>query len=102
MATYAELFGIATNDTLRNKVAVAIIVAADTIRTEAAGTTNHANRLLWAHRALQDPSGMAKRGLWAVLAANKGATVANIEGATDAAIQANVDAVVDVFADGSE
>ena len=35
MATYSELFGLWSNSALRNKVAVACVVAAEAIRTEA-------------------------------------------------------------------
>lgn len=98
MATYPELFGLQSSGDLRNRVAVAIIVAADAIRSESGATTNHANRLVWAEQAFSDPVAKSEQVLWAVLAANKDATVSNIENATDAALQANVDAVVDVLA----
>ncbi len=98
MATYLELFDLQNNDDLLHKVTTAIAVAADTIRSEAAGTTNHANRLVWAEKALADPKALTDQVLWAVLAANNGATTGNIIGASDAAIQSNVDDVVDVLA----
>jgi hypothetical protein len=98
MATYAELYSLKNNDDLLHKVAVAVIVAADTIRAEDAGTTNHANRLVWASEAFGSPVGKSRQVLWALLAANKDVALAGITGATDAAIQANVDAVVDVLA----
>lgn len=100
MATYAELRNLLTDSSLTNKVTVAVGVAAETIRTEAAATTNHANRLLWAKRVFEDPVARAKEMLWAVVIANRAATVAQILTATDLVIQANVDAVVDIFATG--
>lgn len=101
MATYDELFGLQANDSLRNRIAVACIVAAEAIRTENANTANHANRLLWAKAVFANPQGEAQRMLWAVLAQNKTATVAQITGATDATIQTAVSAAVDVFATGA-
>lgn len=98
MATYDELHDLQNNNPLLEKITVAIVIAADAIRSEAAGTTNHANRLVWAKSAFADPRGIRSQVLWAVLAANKSASVTNISGASDAAIQANVDAVVDVLA----
>lgn len=101
MATYVELFELRSDSTLRNRVAVAMIVAAETIRNEDGGTANHANRLLWAKAVFEGSLSQAADMLAAVVAANKDATVAAITTATDAAIQANVDAAVDIFATGS-
>lgn len=101
MASYTELFDLIQDSDLRNKVAVAVGVAADTIRVEDAGTANHANRVIWAKGAFSDPMAEAEKMLWAVVSANSGQTIANIQGASDVSIQTNVDAVVDIFADGS-
>ena len=100
MATYTELYSLQSDDSLRNKVAVACIVAAEAIRVEDGGTANHANRLLWAKASFEDPIGAAEPMLRALLAANKAATEANISGASDVSIQTNVDAAVDIFATG--
>jgi len=101
MATYQELFNLGSDSAFRNKVAVACAVAADAIRVEDGATGNHANRIIWAKQALENPRGTAQNMFYAILVANKDATVAQIQGATDAAIQGNVDACVDVFAQGS-
>lgn len=98
MATYAELITASTNAALKDKIRVAVVVAAETVRTENGATANHANRLLWAKRVFNRPLDAAEDMLWAVLAQNKNATFANIIGATDAQVQTNVDAAVDVFA----
>lgn len=97
MATYTEIRDLMNDTVLRNKVEVACLIAADTIRSET-GVTNHTERLRWASQTWANPLAAAKQMLPAVLAANKDATVANIQGATDTTIQANVDAAVDVFA----
>ena len=100
MATYNELFSLMQNSGLRNKIAVAVGVSADGIRTESDATPNHANRLIWAKSAFEQPMHAAEQVLWSVIIANKDASVAQIQGATDAAIQSNVDAVIDLFAQG--
>lgn len=101
MATYEELFPLLQDSELRNRITVAVGIAADGIRSEAPATANHANRLIWAKRAFSRPRQVAQEIHWAVIIANAAATVTQIKNATDAAIQANVDAAVDIFADGS-
>ncbi len=101
MATYSELHSLIQNSELINKVTVAVGVVADAIRTELPATTNHANRLLWAKDVWEDPRGIARQIMWAVVIANRASTTTAILAATDAAIQSNVDAVVDIFATGA-
>ena len=101
MATYVELRALFSEDSLRNKIEVACIVAAEIIRVEDPGTANHINRLVWAKHAFDDPRSAAEKMLMALLAANKDLSVAAITSATDAAVQTKVDNAVDVFADGS-
>jgi len=101
MATYSELRQLFGNGDLANKIEVAVIVAAEVIRSEDAGTANHANRLLWAKKAFANTYGIREEILKAVLAANKAATVATITGATDAVLQTAVDSVINLFADGN-
>ena len=101
MATYAELLQAAENPDLNNKIRVAVVIAAETVRTENVATANHTNRLLWAKAVFNSPNTEARRMLWAVLAQNKAATLAQITGATDTAVQTAVDAAVDVFATGA-
>lgn len=99
MATYAELYTEATTNTaLQNRVAVACVVAAEAIRTEAGTVSYHDGRLRWAARVLVSPQTEAARMLWAVLAANAGLTVAQIQAATDAALQTAVNNAVNLFA----
>ncbi len=98
MATYAELLTAAATDALRQKVRVACIIAAETVRSEADATPNHANRMLWAKAVFMNPEAEGNRMLWAVLAQNKAATLAVILAASDAVVQTNVDAAVNVFA----
>lgn len=100
MATYAELLTASGDTGLINKLRVAVVIAAEKVRTEAPATTNHANRLLWAKAVYANPATEGQRMMWAVLAQNQAATLAAITGATDSAVQTAVDAAVDVFANG--
>lgn len=97
MATYAELFGFFNESALRNKVAVAVIIAADKIRTETP-PPNSALRLVWAKRAFENPMQEAESMLKVLLAANEAAAPSQITGASDTTIQTQVDAAVNVFA----
>lgn len=101
MATYAELLVAAENPDLNNRIRVACIVAAETIRTELPSVTNHANRMVWAKAVFANPVSEAQRMLWAVLAQNRTATLSQLTGATDATVQTAVNAAVDVFATGA-
>lgn len=101
MATYTELFDLMNDSALRNRVSVACLVAAEAVRVEAAGTANHANRLLWAKATFADARGAGERMLPAILAQNSGLTRAQILAAADSALQSAVNAAVDVFATGA-
>ena len=92
MASYSELFDLKSNTDLRNKVAVAVQVSAQAIMIESPPVEKRAR---WAQRAIDNPIDEAVKVFALVLAANKDATVSQIESAADSAIQANVDAVVD-------
>lgn len=98
MATYKELFDLSSSDDLRNKVQVACIIAAETVRAESEAVNNHANRLKWAKAVFENPASMAKTMLWAILAGNSSATVSQIVNASDSAIQTKVTAAIDLFA----
>ena len=98
MATYMELFGAKDDSDLQDKVAVAVVVAAESVRMADPPPTNQAQRMNWAKGAMADPKSEARRMLWAVLAVNKDAILTQILGASDEAIQTQVDAAVDLFA----
>ena len=98
MATYLEILTAAQNDDLRNKIRVACIIAANTVRIENVATINHAARMLWAKSVYESPVNAAEKMLWAVLAQNNTATLSQITAASDAAIQTNVNAAIDLFA----
>jgi len=98
MATYAELLTASVDAPLNDKIRVACVVAAETVRTEPAATANHVERVKWAQKVFHDPNSEASRMIWAVLAQNRAATLAQITGASDATVQTAVDAAVNVFA----
>ena len=97
MATYAEITNLINDSTLRQKVTVACIVAAENIRTEAVDFPNHVNRLAWARTVYDAPSVMANRMMPSIIVQNKAITAAQITAASDAAIQAAVDGAVAAF-----
>lgn len=97
MTTYAEIFSLSQNGPLRDRIGVACMVAADAIRTEAPATTNNAARLIWARKAMENPTNVADAMLRAALIQNIGLTQAQILSATDAALQTAVNAAVNMM-----
>ena len=97
MATYAELFELRRNSSLRNRVAVAIIVKAQALID---GATPTAAQIAWANTALLSPVSMAEQILNYVLATNNTASEQQIIDASDSAVQANVDTAVDALIAG--
>ena len=100
MATLSELWTLLTDPGLQQKVSAACMKAAEAIRVEATDTVNHANRLKWAKKVLNDHVSAGQQMLKAVIAANATLTVAQITGASDAAIETAVAGAVNIFADG--
>lgn len=94
MATYAELYGMRDNDTLRQRIEVALIIRAQAYLD---GTSTPEQRA-WAKFVFQDGGhGESVRMLKYLLAKNKNATPAQIEAVTDANLQTQVDAVAASF-----
>lgn len=59
------------NQDLKKQLAAAIAIAAVQVLSEATSTTNHANRILWAKRAIATanaPHDMALQMIWGVMA----------------------------------
>lgn len=90
MALYIELRNLADDDTLRNRVDVAVVVSAQALL---AGTPS-TEEIKWAASVLGSPRSEGAKALRSVIAANKAATVEEISGADDATLQAGVDLVV--------
>lgn len=100
MATFDELLAAASNTPLFNHVRVATFVAATDIMTEDAGTTNHANRLIWAKQVFQNPDAAGLKMMYPVLAQNRSAPINSIINADDATVLTAVKAAINVFATG--
>lgn len=92
MATYLELYDLRADATLKNKVAVAVTIKAQTFFDLASPT---ANQLAWAKAAIADPDGLGLQYLKYLLAKNAAATSSAIQAATDATIQTALGALVD-------
>jgi len=101
MATYIELRQLYNHGDLTNRIEVACIIAAETIRTEDAATANHINRLAWAKQTFSSTRRAAEQMLMALLAANRTLTTAQLTSVSDEDLQTAVDNAVDIFADGS-
>ena len=88
-----------TSSNLKCRAAVAVAKAAQDILNEDAGTTNHANRLIWAKQTLLDSMAKAEQMMWPLVS---NATIAAAgESATDSDIQFVVNSNIDAFATGS-
>jgi len=98
MATYNELFDLRADSTLKNRITVACIIAAETIRTELDTVPNHALRLTWAQNVFASPDAEASRMMMALLAQNAALSVSAIQGVTDAQLQTGVNNAVNLFA----
>lgn len=101
MATYDELLSASENADLFKKVRVAVIVAAEVVRTELGTVPNHTNRLIWAKAVFTNPLAEVQRMMMAVLAKNRTFTLNQIITASDATVQTAVNAAVDMFATGA-
>ena len=94
MATYLELFDLASSPTLsslRKRINVAVAIKAQTLAE--AGTLT-APQIEWCKAALANTQAFEQTVLNYVLAYNNAVTVAQIEGATDAQVQNAVNTAV--------
>ncbi len=92
MASYEELYNLATERDILVKVSTACVVKAEGLISAASPTTA---QITWSNNTLADPMGRAKTLVNYALAVNKSLTVDAIRTATDVAFQANVDAAAD-------
>ena len=97
MATYNELFDL-KNDAGWNNFLAKVVVSC-TVKAEViiGSVTPGANAIEWAKSTLANPQTAANSIVNFVIAANKGATTAQILSAGDAAVQSNVSTAVDVL-----
>ncbi len=87
MANYLEIRDLFNDSDLKNRVEVAVIVAAQ-------GLADSPDNNAWVAEAYNNPKGEAQKALMGVLAQNRAFTVAQIQGADDATLQTAVDAAV--------
>jgi len=95
MAFYTDLRGLFNDDELKNRVDIAVIVAASDLILGA--PTINDNK--WAAAALGNTRQESIKAFKAVVAVNKDMTIAQITGASDAALQTAVDNVVSSLVD---
>ena len=90
MATYIELRNLFANDEFKNRIDIAVVVAAN----ELLGGTPTVSDQKWAAYVFSNPRSEGQKALMSVLATNKAASTSAITSATDAAIQTAVDLAV--------
>lgn len=97
MATYAELYDLRADSDLRNRIAVAVTIKAQSLID---GESPTAAEIAWANDAIRDPEGKAATLQNYVLAAHKNATVQQVQSASDTAVQNSVNKAVDALIAG--
>lgn len=65
--TYYELWELAVQEDLRNRLQIALVDAAIAIYAEAPTTANHANRIALALQVVNSPESYARRMVWAIV-----------------------------------
>ena len=91
MASYEELKALQSDDPLRNRIEVALTIAAN---AKIAGTVSEQK---WAAAVFSNPKSQGQIAQIAVLADNQALTVAQFANVTDAQIQTGVNKVVDAL-----
>lgn len=95
MATYTELVSVLSDETLRDRVGIALMIKAEVeIRPTNLPTTDEQ---VYAAVVFAQPRRQGEIALRAVIAANNTLSVAQIQSATDAGIQTNVDDLWDAL-----
>lgn len=89
MATYTQIYNLVSDNSLRNRCATAMLIAANNMLA-AASPTDPQKR--FAKEVFSDPTMWGQRVLMAVLAANAAQAVEAIAGASDAVLQTAVNA----------
>ena len=97
-----DVYHAAVGDSLiRQRIIGAALIAAGDIRAENTGTTNHANRLIWANAVSSDPVATGTQLFHYML---RDATVLNVIGQntaiTDIQVQAAVNGYINAVATG--
>lgn len=91
-----DVYNLKSNAEFKAKVAAAVAKAANDILNEDPGTTNHADRVVWAKVAMKDAESTAEQMLWSVV---QNATIqTNGLNSSDNDIQFVVNSNIDNFA----
>ncbi len=90
MASYLELRNLFSDDNLKNRSDIAVVIAANNLLSGTPTT----NEQKWAAHVASNPRAEASKALMFILAANSGADVSAIQNASDATLQTAVDNVV--------
>lgn len=93
---YTTVYSFAVDaGTVRQRVIVAVSIAAMNVFVESDQVPNHAGRVAWAQNAIGNPEAMARKMIWGVLADPVIQSIG--AGATDTNIQTSIDALVNQF-----
>ncbi len=95
MASLAELYELKSNSELRNRIEMACLIEAETIRVEENPT---AARTAWSRAVFADPTRETGRMFRALIAAHAESPIDEIENVGDTPIKTAVAAAVDHFA----
>ena len=102
MASYEQIASMYDNEIFMKRLAVAVVKAANAIKWEPEGTSNHANRLIWSNQVWATsglPYGKAREMFNSVIA--NSTIEANGIASTDTQIQDAVNGLIDTYATGS-
>lgn len=99
MATYAQIASLRESGNIQSRVKVAVVKAAVDILAEDVGTTNHANRVIWAKAALADCAPKVEQMLWHI--ALNASIQSSGEGCSDNDLQFVVNGMIDTYATGA-
>jgi len=96
---YLETYNLRyQSQTLRPRVAVACVRAAQDILNESPATTDHAKRVAWANSSMSNADGMADRMMWGLIG---NSTIQSLgDAATDNDIQFVVNSLIGIYMGG--
>ena len=100
MATNLEIYNVAQSQMLAARICGGLYKAASSVRAEAAGTANHANRLLWANAVMKEDQSGTMNKRFRILCAQNSTIAAAGETATDNDLDYVIATFLDQEADG--
>ena len=96
--TYQVIGAAADDDAFKQRVKGYLGIAGASVFSESVGTTNHANRLIWAEAVLADPSLWASRLSVLVAGQHVAGSASTLATLTDTNIQTAVDGLINYAA----